>query len=114
MMTYKYDPIKSIIHLRASGVLVVSDPINYFRKLDEDPTFKPKAEELIYFTNLEDIAFSYHDIVSIRNAFRQYSHRDKISRGIFIVDSDLTFGMARMVSSILEDTFDKFTIERIA
>jgi len=112
MMTYEYDPVKSIIHLRASGVLVVDDPINYFRKIDEDPTFKPKAEERIYFTNLEDIAFTYRNIISIRDAFKQYGHGEKLSRGIFIVDSDLTFGMARMVISILEEVFDKFSIER--
>jgi hypothetical protein len=92
---------------------VASDPMNYFREIDEDPTFKPMAEERIYFTNLDDIAFTYHDIVSIRNAFKLYGHGAKISHGIFIADSDLSFGMARMVISILEDTFDKFSIERI-
>ncbi len=112
MMTYDYDPSNSIIHLRASGVLVVSDPINYFQKIDEDPSFKFKAEERIYFENLEDIAFTYNDIVSIRSAFGKYDHGEKISHGVFIVDSDFTHGMARMVMTIFEDVFDNFSIER--
>jgi hypothetical protein len=30
---------------------VASDPINYFRQIDEGVTFKPKAEERTYFTD---------------------------------------------------------------
>ena len=112
MMKYEYDPTNSIIHLRASGVLVASDPIKYFREIDEDPNFKPKAEERIYFTDLEDIKFSYTDVLAIREAFESSGHKEKISHGTFIVDSDLSFGMARMVTTIFEGLFDNFTIER--
>lgn len=114
MMTYELEPENARIHLRASGILVASDPVNYFKQLDEDPSFKPKAEERIYFTHLEDIAFSYNDIVQIKNAFERYGHGEKISHGVFVVDSDLSFGMARMVMSIFEDVFDKFKIERVS
>ena len=113
MMTYEFDPINSVIHLRASGVLVVSDPIEYFRQIDEDPIFKPKAEERIYFTDLDDIKFSFNEIRLIRNAFEIHGHGNKISHGIFIVDSDLSFGMARMVMTIFEGVFDNFIVERI-
>lgn len=112
-MTYEYDSSKSVIHLRATGVLVASDPINYFKQIDKDPTFKPKAEERIYFTNLEDIAFSYTDIKTIRDNFERYNHGEKISHGIFVVDSDFSYGMARMVTTIFEEIFDNFTIESI-
>lgn len=114
MMTYELEPENALIHLRASGVLVVSDPVNYFKQLDEDQDFKAKAEERIYFTDLEDIAFSYNDIVQIKSAFEKYAHGEKISHGVFIVDSDLSYGMARMVISIFDDVFDKFKIERIS
>ncbi len=113
MMTYEYDPTNSVIHLRASGVLVASDPINNFKQIDEDPIFKPKAEERIYFTNLEDIAFTYNEIVQIKYAFEQYGHGEKISHGIFLVDSNLSYGMARMVTTIFSDVYDKFAIEQI-
>jgi hypothetical protein len=112
MMTYEYDFVNSVIHLRASGVLVASDPINYFRQINEDPNFKPKAEERIYFTSLDDIAFSFTDVLSIQNAFEKYNHEKKISQGIFIVDSDLSFGMAWMIKRLFEDVFDDFTVER--
>ncbi len=112
MMVYEYDPANSVIHLRASGVLIASDPINYFKEIDEDSSFKPKAEERIYFTKLDDIAFTYNDILSIRAAFGKYSHGDKISHGVFIVDSDFSYGMARMVTNLFEGLFDNFTIER--
>lgn len=112
MMTYEYDPINSVIHLRASGVLKASDPIKYFRQINEDPDFIPKAEERIYFTDLDDILFSFTDVLSIRDAFESSNHGEKISHGIFIVDSDLSFGMARMVITIFEDVFENFTIER--
>ena len=112
MMTYEYDAENSVIHLRASGVLTVSDPINYFRQIDEDPLFKPKAAERIYFTNVDDITFSFMDVIAIREAFLKYGHGDKISHGVFVVDSEFTFGMARMVMRIFEGFFDHFTIEQ--
>ena len=73
MMTYKYDPENNVIHLVASGVLVKEDPIAYFEALDNDKTFKPKAEERIYFLALEDIAFTFTDILEIRNTSRLFA-----------------------------------------
>ena len=112
-MTYIFDAEKEIIHLKASGVLVRDDPINYFRALSEDPSFKGPAEERIYFINLDDIAFSYTDIENIRTAFDKLKHGERISNGIFIVDSDFTYGMARMIIGIFEPIFEKFEIERV-
>ena len=113
MMTYKYEKENSIIHLVASGVLIASDPISYFKQLDEDPSFTPKAEERVYFTDLQDIKFSYQDIVEIKNAFEMYNHGEKLSRVVFITDSDLSFGMARMVVSIFGETFKDAVIKRL-
>ena len=113
MMTYEFDRINSVIHLKASGIVVADDPIGYFKSIDEDPSFKPKAEERIYFTNLVDIEFTYNNILQIRHAFEKYGHGDKISNGVFIVDSDFSYGMARMVIAIFEDVFSDFTVERI-
>ena len=112
MMTYEYDKDNSTIHLKASGILVASDPINYFKELDNNPAFVPKAEEHIYFTNLDDIALTFNDVMDIRVAFKKYGHGDKISHGIFIVDSDLSYGMARMVTAMLDGLFDNFEIVR--
>ena len=112
MMTYEYDPVNSIIHLHATGILVASDPINYFKRIDNDPVFQPPAEELVYLVGLDDITWRYSDIFRIREAFESYNHGSKISSGKFIVDSDLSYGMARMVIAIFDTVFEKFTIER--
>ena len=113
MMTYEFDEENAVIHLRASGTLVASDPINYFQQLDADSEFRPKAEERVYFTELEDIAFSYSDILLIKHAYQQNHHGEKLSRVIFITDSDLSFGMARMVVSIFGEVFEDVAIERL-
>ena len=63
--------------------------------------------------DLEDVTFSFTDVISIRKAFEHYGHGEKISRGIFIVDSDLSYGMARMVTLIFDEIPVDFTIERI-
>ena len=112
MMIYEYDPDNSIIHLRASGVVVASDAINYFHQLDSDPLFRPKAEERIYFDNVDDIKFTFMGVLAIRDAFVKYGHGEKLSHGTFVVDSDFTYGMARMVMRIFEGFFDNFSIER--
>jgi len=114
MMTYEYDAVASVIHLRASGVLKAADPIKYFKEINTDQSFKPKAEERIYFTGLDDIEFKFTDVIAIKDAFEFYEHGEKISHGVFIVDSDLSLGMANMVINLFADAFDKFTIERIS
>ena len=113
MMTYTYEPLESIIHLRASGVLIPSDPINYFKAIDEDPLFRPKAKELIYFTELEDITFNFRETLAIKEAFIKYNHADKISEGIFIVDSDVSKGMANLVISVFSDAYSNFQIKSL-
>jgi len=112
MMTYEYDPVNSIIHLHATGTLVASDPIKYFKRIDNDPVFQSPAEELIYLVDLDDISWGYSDAVEIGMAFKSYNHGSKISSGKFIVDSDLSYGMARMVIAALDTVFEEFTIER--
>ena len=112
MMTYEYDKDNSIIHLKASGILVVSDPINYFKDLDNNPDFESKAEEHVYFTDLEDIAFTFTDVMEIRSAFKKYGHGDKVSHVTFFVDSELSYGMARMVTTMLDDVFESYEIVR--
>ena len=112
MMTYEFDRKNAVIHSHASGILVASDPIRYFARIDEDPAFKAPAKEFIYFVGLEDIAWTYSEVFKIRQAFELHNHGQKISSGKFIVDSDLSFGMARMVITIFEGVYEKFTIER--
>ena len=113
MMTYEHDKENSIIHLYASGVLVINDPINYFKQLHDDTSFIPKAEERVYFTDLQDIEFSYSGVIKIRDAFEKYKHGEKVTRVVFITDSDLSFAMARMVISVFGDAFPEVSIERI-
>ena len=112
MMTYEYDPDANVIHLRASGVLVKEDPIEYFSALDQDASLKPEAEELVYFQRLEDIAFTYTDIQAIKAAFERCGHAEKLSRTVFLVDSEFTYGMARMIIAIFEPLGHDFSIER--
>jgi hypothetical protein len=113
MMTYEYDPDENVIHLRASGVLVKDDPIGYFKALDDDTSLKPAAEERVYFQDLEDIAFTYKDIEEISAAFVRCRHGDKLSNTVFWVDSDFTFGMARMIIAIFGAIGHDFSIGRI-
>ena len=112
MMTYKYDEENSIIHLRASGILVVEDPINYFYALRDEWTSNKPAEEYVYFMELEDIKFSFTDIMAIRDAFIESGHQSRVSKVKFITDSDFTYGMARMVISIFGEVFRNVEIER--
>ena len=113
MMTYDYDPDQNVIHLHASGVLVKEDAISYFKALANDPSIEPNAEEKVYFQDVENIAFTYKDIEEISDAFDYYQHGEKLSHTVFLVDSDFTYGMARMIISIFEPKRHDFRIERV-
>ena len=79
---------------------------------ENDPTFQDPAAEIIYFEGLKDIAWKFYEVVQIRNAFERFNHGEKITSGVFVVDSDLSYGMARMVITVFDKVFDHFTIER--
>ena len=111
-MTYEYDAKQNIIHLRASGVLVRDDPISYFHAIAKDTSIKPGAIEHVYFQELDDIAFTYTDIEQIRETFNQLEHNKRLSYTVFITDSDLTYGMARMIVTIFDHPGHEFRIER--
>jgi len=53
-----------------------------------------KQKNEFIFTELDDIEFKFTDVLMIRDAFEKYGHGEKISHGIFIVDSDLSLGIA--------------------
>ena len=112
MMTYDYDPVANVIHLRATGVLVKGDPITYFHAIAKDPSIKPDAIERVYFQNLDDIAFSYSDIESIRDTFGRLEHDKRLAYTVFLVDSDFSYGMARMIKGIFGHPTHEFRIER--
>ena len=114
MMTYRYDPEENMIHLQASGTLVRDDPISYFRDVANDTAIKSDAIERVYFQNLDDIAFTYSDILQISAAFDKYQHASRLSYSVFVTDSDFTYGMARMIISIFGYLDHDFRIERVA
>ena len=112
MMTYEYDSKLNIIHLRAAGVLVRDDPISYFHAIAKDTSIKPGAIERVYFQELDDIAFTYTDIEQIRDTFNHLEHYKRLSYTVFVTDSDLSFGMARMIESVFDHPSHEFRIER--
>ncbi len=114
MMTYEYDAKLNIIHLRAAGVLVRDDPISYFHAIARDTSIKSGTTiERVYFQELDDIAFTYTDIQQIRDTFNHLEHYKQLLYTVFITDSDLTYGMARMIVSIFDHPSHEFIIERV-
>ena len=112
MMTYEYDPELNIIHLHATEILVRDDTIAYFHQIAKDTAVKPGAIERVYFQKLVDIAFTYTDIEQIREAFDRLEHSKRLAYTVFITNSDLTYGMARMIVSIFDHPSHEFRIER--
>jgi hypothetical protein len=113
MMNYEFDQEKNIIDVYISDVMVVGDPIRYFQAIDEDETTIIGAQERVHFTGVKSIQLSYSDLDSIKQAFLKYRHYEKVAKGVFIVDSVESHGMARMVLTTFKDIFDQFEIKKV-
>lgn len=114
MMRYEYCSSKNEIYLKASGVLTADDCIDYFQHLDESGVVDSPALEYVHFTNLESADVSFEGVERVRAAFIAHNHGQKLAKSIFIADSDLSYGIARMIGSALADVFPSFEITKIS
>lgn len=114
MVKYEYNPETNTIHVRPEGVLTLEDVYSYFERLLEDTRIQPGATERVYFQGLEDMRFDYKGTAQIVEKYADIKKRHKIGQTVFCVDSDMTYGMARMFQTIFEIKNHEVCIERVS
>jgi hypothetical protein len=99
---YQYDSPLNIIHVRPYGLLSLLDIGNYFNKVAKDPDIKTEIIEIVHFNNVKDFLFSSSEAIIIPKMYRKFKDKTKLKGTIFIGESDIHFGISRMLQNILE------------
>lgn len=113
MIEYHYSSKENIIYTFPNGMLTAEKALKHFFNLENDSSIAPGATEQVSFQKLEDIKFSHSDTISLRTKYQQVMEKLKLAKLEFIVDSDLSYGMARMVQTVFETLDLEISIKRL-
>jgi hypothetical protein len=82
------------------GVLDWETTSEYFNRLTADTRIKSGAIEIVHFTNVTDFKISYAESINITQEYQKPKEKMMIQATIFICESDLAWGIGRMLQTI--------------
>lgn len=112
MIQYEYDAKSNVIHSFPEGVVKTRDVLVYFSNLAKDESILPQSTEKIYFVKMQDMKLRFSDTLQMRSEYNIVKRRRKISRTVFVVNDDFTYGIARMLQTICSEIDHGVEIER--
>ena len=90
------------IDVSPKSFLDAKQTIEYFKKLEFDPSIKPNAIEIVDFNEVTDFRMSYLDSQEITQSYQKLKSVQSISVTIFIAKSTVAFGISRMFQALHE------------
>ena len=99
---YEYDGDKNIVYSFTTGVVSISELTEYLNKLVEDPSVENDFIEIGNLDGVEECKFSYSDTLQLPDLFAEIKNKKNQMGTIFIAKKDFQFGMARMMSIVVE------------
>ena len=113
MIYYEYDSKSNVIHSYPEGIIKTKDVLAYLRKLHVDDSILPLSVEKVDFTKMRDLKLKFSDTLQMRREYNLVKKKRKISKTIFMVNNDLTFGIARMLQTVCSEINHAVQIERV-
>lgn len=95
-MTYSIDPEAGRIRISGSGVVTDDDVVECIGSLRADPKLEPGMSTLSDMRGVE-VAVSSKGIARMLQVMESTASRRGKAKAAIVVDSDLAFGMGRMV-----------------
>ena len=85
------------------GVLDIKETIDYFGQLKNDKRIKQGAIEIVYFKYVTDFKISYLESKEIIVSYQDPKAAKRINKTIFVCNTDLAYGMGRMLQTLTPD-----------
>lgn len=92
------------------GVLDIKETIEYFKRICCDKKLKPGAVEIVYFKNVTDFKISYVESEEITQIYQEAKNTCLIDKTVFVCESDLAYGIGRMLQTFHEITNPKHKV----
>lgn len=84
------------------GVLDIKATMDYFGKIKNDKKIRQGAIEIVNFKNVSDFQISYLESEKITRSYQKPKALKKIEATIFVCETDLAFGIGRMLEAVHE------------
>ncbi len=95
-MTYSIDKARGLVYIVGSGALTDADMFECIAKLRRDPSLEPDMNTLSDMRGIE-VAFTSQGIEAMLQVMDATANERGDVRAAVVVDTDLAFGMGRML-----------------
>ena len=95
------------------GVLKIEQVIEYFGRLSNDDRINQGAIEIIHFKDVTDFKITYSESEIIASSFQEPKSLLHIDATIFVCETDLAYGIGRMLKVLNEIKNPKSNIKVI-
>ena len=99
---YVYDSVLNVIHAHPYDTLSIREIGNYFNDIKNDREIRKGIIEVVHFNKVDEFLFSSSEALIIPKIYGEFKEGMKIKRTILIGESDIHFGIARMLQIIFE------------
>lgn len=104
MVNYNISADGKRIDTFPKGVLEIKDAMDYFMRLSNDATVTQGAIEIVHFKDVTDFKMSYSEMDTIAKGFQIPKSVQKIDQTIFVCETNLAYGIGRMLQTLNEIT----------
>ena len=105
VVEYKYDKQSGIIYVYPGERLCFEDMRRYFQAIGSDETVKSGYVELVHFDQIKSFDMSADQAAQASELIKHMVDKKEEKAAVVIANTDLQYGMARMLSIILDDYF---------
>ena len=89
----------------------IKETIDYFGQLKNDKRIKQGAIEIVYFKYVTDFKISYLESKEIIVSYQDPKAAKRINKTIFVCNTDLAYGMGRMLQTLHQITNPNHMVE---
>ena len=100
---YLYDKESKVVHVHPDECLSLNSMQEYFHKILADNNIESGFVEVVHFDEVKEFKYSSNEAFLVIDLIKELVDTKDDKGVVIIAKSDLQFGMARMLSTILED-----------
>lgn len=102
---YQYDKKSNVIHVHPGECITLNSMTEYFNDILSDKNIRQGFIEVVSFDEVNEFNYSSNDAFSVKNLIEKVKSQKQNKGAVIVAKTDLQYGMARMLGTILDDYF---------
>ena len=102
-ISYCFDKSTAILQSKFSGIIVFSELVEYLNSVVADQTIGSQFVELVDMQGAVDLQVYFSELHPLGALWQRYIDKGCLAT-VLVAPTDLSFGIARMIKSVIEDS----------